>query len=322
MPLGSALHALALAMVLSLGGANQAAPSPPRLVAVTIDDLPVTTRIYRDDVATLERITDRLLEQIEAQGIPAIGFVNEGKLFVDGELDTVRVSLLRKWIRAGLELGNHTFSHPSLHKTQVEEFRQDVIRGEPVTRGLLEEAGRPLRFFRHPYLHTGRDAETRDATHEFLLGRGYTIAPVTIDNSEWVFAFAYEKALEAKDLELARRIGSAYVNYIDDCFEYYEQQSRALLGYELPQILLLHANALNADYFGKLGGRIVERGYRFIPLEQALLDPAYALEDSFFGPAGITWLHRWALTQGKEGAFFAGEPTVPDFVSRLMNDDD
>jgi hypothetical protein len=35
---------------------------------------------------------------------------------------------------------------------------------------------------------------------------------------------------------------------------------------------------------------------------------------TFVGPGGITWLHRWALTQGKRGGFFAGEPTVPEWI--------
>jgi hypothetical protein len=47
-----------------------------------------------------------------------------------------------------------------------------------------------------------------------------------------------------------------------------------------------------------------------------LEDPAYALEDTFTGSGGITWLHRWALTQKKPNAFFAGEPVVPDWISR------
>jgi hypothetical protein len=61
----------------------------------------------------------------------------------------------------------------------------------------------------------------------------------------------------------------------------------------------------------------LRRGYAFISLQEALEDPAYASPDTYTGPAGITWLHRWALTQGKRGAFFAGEPTVADWVEAL-----
>jgi hypothetical protein len=99
--------------------------------------------------------------------------------------------------------------------------------------------------------------------------------------------------------------------------EYYEQQSAALFGREIPQVLLLHANNINADHFGRLAQMYRRRGYAFIPLDQALRDPAYASADTYTGPAGITWIHRWAITQGKPGSSFAGEPTVPDWVQTL-----
>ena len=60
--------------------------------------------------------------------------------------------------------------------------------------------------------------------------------------------------------------------------------------------------------------QLTARGYRFVSLQHALQDPAYTRRDEYVGPAGITWLHRWALTEGKKGAFFAGEPVVPEWV--------
>ena len=72
-----------------------------------------------------------------------MGFVNEGKLFVEGETPAdaeARIAILKTWVDAGLELGNHTYSHHSLNRTPLEEFEADVVRGEPVTRRLL--AGR------------------------------------------------------------------------------------------------------------------------------------------------------------------------------------
>ncbi len=59
-----------------------------------------------------------------------------------------------------------------------------------------------------------------------------------------------------------------------------------------------------------------KRGYKFVTLDEALKDEAYRLPDTYIGPAGISWLHRWALDKGKE-FIVANEPTVPDFVLRL-----
>ncbi len=119
-----------------------------RAVAVTFDDLPVIS--LRHDLASQSTVTRKLLHAIKSNRVPAIGFVNENKLLTNGTLDERRVGFLRMWLDAGLELGNHTFSHPDLHSTPLDIFKEDVVRGEEVTRGLLQAKGRTLRYFRHP----------------------------------------------------------------------------------------------------------------------------------------------------------------------------
>lgn len=286
--------------------------SGQKTVAITIDDLPVNSS--RNDVATQTTITRKLLRAIKSNRVPAIGFVNESKLLTDGKLDEKRVALLRMWLDAGLELGNHTFSHPDLHRISLETFKADVIRGEEVTTKLLKTNGRALRYFRHPFLHSGNNLETKREFEKFLAERGYTIAPVTIDNSEWIFARAYDNALMRGDKQIAKRIAEAYIPYMEEKFAYFEQQSKALFGYQMKQTLLIHANALNADYFDRLARMIKKRGYEFISLEDALTDKAYTSPDTYAGPAGITWIHRWAITAGKSDDFFRGEPRTPAFV--------
>lgn len=304
------IHAAPVARILQLR------PAPPaREIVVTIDDLP-TASVLRRDLAVQERITADLLAALGRHHVPAIGFVNEEKLQADGHADPGRVALLERWLDAGLELGNHTFSHPDLHKTPLATFEREVLEGEKVTKALLRAGGKRPRYFRHPFLHTGRTLETRRALHAFLTRHGYRVAPVTIDNSDYVFAAAYDRAGARGDGEARDRIASTYVGYMEEVVAYYEQQSVALLGREVRQTLLIHASALNAAAFDALATRLEARGYRFVTLDRALLDPAYALADTYVGPGGISWLHRWALTQGKRGAFFAGEPAVPDWIQR------
>jgi len=91
----------------------------------------------------------------------------------------------------------------------------------------------------------------------------------------------------------------------------YEKQAAAITGSDIPQVLLIHASLLNADRFDALARMIERRGYAFVTLEEALADSAYRSADTYVGPAGITWLHRWALTRGVTGGVFAGEPDVP-----------
>ena len=238
-------------------------------------------------------------------------------MHVNGELDSAQIALLEAWLEAGLELGNHSFSHPDMHKIPLDQYLADVKKGESVIKSLGEKHDSPVRYFRHPYLHTGMSLESKAAVEADLAGRGYQVAPVTVDNSEWIYARAYALTLAKGDHETASRLKNGYIAYMDAVIEYYEQQSEAFLGYQLPQILLIHANRLNADSINELLGMIEKRGYRFIALDEALEDPAFELPDTFIGRGGITWLHRWALTAGKTGKFFAGEPVVPEEVKRL-----
>src|SRR5881628_817108 len=56
-----------------------------RAVAVTFDDLPATSAgVVANDVVGLKDMTRRLLDAVQRYGVPAVGFVNEEKLFVEG----------------------------------------------------------------------------------------------------------------------------------------------------------------------------------------------------------------------------------------------
>jgi peptidoglycan/xylan/chitin deacetylase (PgdA/CDA1 family) len=140
-----------------LSSAGTALPQAPisRAVAVTFDDLPAT----RGSLATMEDITSRLLRTLGAEQVPAIGFVNEIKLFGVSDQTESRIALLEAWLDAGLELGNHTYSHVSIDTVPFEVYKANLIRGETVTRRLLESRGRKLRYFRHPQLRTGPTPE-------------------------------------------------------------------------------------------------------------------------------------------------------------------
>lgn len=285
-------------------------------MAVTFDDLPAQG-FERATAAEMRDINARIVRTLTKHRIPGVAFVNACQLYLDGAVDPKRVRALSLWLDAGLELGNHTCSHRDLHHVPLPAFLEDVASGEHVTRPLVEDRGGSYRWFRHPFLHTGRDLETKRAVEAFLSERGYRIAPVTLDNSEWVYARAYTIAVRRKDETLRKRIAASYLDYMTRVVDYYERQSELLFGRTIPQVLLVHANRLNADHFGALAAAIEARGYRFVTLDEAIADEAYRSPDTFTGAGGITWLHRWALTRGGRELIVPGEPTVPEFVERL-----
>lgn len=288
-----------------------------RIVAVTFDDLPATPAgVVSNDVASLNELTRKLLGAVRKYSIPAVGFVNEGKLFVGGSGDVDgRTAILRMWLDAGLELGNHTYSHRDLNSMSLAQFQADVLRGETVTRELLKGREQRLRYFRHPALHVGADLNQRRAFEAFLSSHGYTIAPVTVDNDEFVYAAAYAGALRRGEAATATRIGDDYLRYMEQVFAYFEDVSRRLIRREIPQVVLLHANTLNADRFDALAAALTKRGYRFVPLAQALEDPVYRSRDEFVGAPGNSWFNHWEITAGRPPV---PTPNPPEWVSNLQ----
>lgn len=304
---------------LSITGAGQA-QSPPRLVAFTVDDLPGAlpgSDHSTGDINDLDRINRAITSTFHAHHIPAIGFVNEKKLQVPGERDA-RVALLQHWIDAGIPLGNHTYSHPSFQRTPLNDFEDETIRGEVVTRALMQSAGMKEIFFRHPFLETGPTPEAKAKFDEFLASRGYRVAPVTIDNSDWMFNDVYVEALTKGDAKQAAKTKEALFEYLDITWAYFESVSQKLFGRDIAQIFLMHDNAINAECLDAFLTRLEQRGYKFITVEEALTDPAYQTPDKYIGPEGISWLTRWKLAFGMK-ADYQNDPDPPKWVIDASN---
>lgn len=287
----------------------QAPKQPDRQVAITIDDLPAGMANSLPATAITE-MTAKLLGTLRDQKVPAVGFVNERRLYKFGEVDE-RIKALQMWVDYGFDLGNHTFTHTSLNQAGLKAWEDDVIQGESVTKLLLAQKNKRLRYFRHPYLDTGRDLQTRRQAEAFLVDRGYRIAPVTLDGWDWMFAGVYEDAKKRGDTALQQELVKAYLSYHDAVFAYTEQLAVKTIGYEPKQVLLLHASQLEADHIGELLDMMRKRGYRFILLEDAIGDTAYSLPDTYVGEEGTGWLDHWAITMGK---IPRGAPVFPQWV--------
>lgn len=272
-----------------------------REVAITIDDLPRGGDAHATHTAD-HAMTVKLLAAFRNNRISVIGFVNECH-----HIDELR-PLLSVWLAAGAKLGNHTCSHVDLNKTSVTDFEAEIIKGEKVTTALLGH--RPI-YFRYPFLHAGTDMQTKQAVEQFLHERGYRNAPVTLDNSDYMFARVYANALTAGDPGKAKQVRKAYLAYMESIFEFFEKRSVEVTGHEIRQILLIHASQLNADAMPDLLDMMRRRGYKFISLDRALQDPAYSLPDAYAGPGGFSWIHRWSMTKGMVPK---GEPDEPEWI--------
>ena len=273
-----------------------------RQVAITFDDLPRGGDGGSTSLADIRTLTDRLLRPFRDQKIPVIGFVNAGR----GELgeDGLR-QVLNLWLDSGADLGNHSYSHLNINNIPLAEYTADIVKGEPLLRSVLNSRGKKLRYYRHPFLFTGKTPETKKGLEQFLDRHGYRVAPVTLDNADYQYAAMYTRP------QFRERVRKEYVDYMESVVVFFEERSREVVGREFPQVLLLHANQLNADLTPDLLAMFRRRGYEFVSLDRALADDAYRLPDTYAASGGWSWIHRWSKAKGMAPK---GEPDPPKWV--------
>ncbi|MFZ0582175.1 MAG: polysaccharide deacetylase family protein [Candidatus Acidiferrales bacterium] len=298
---------------------SNAQESTRREVAITVDDLPGAlpgSDFAYGDLKELQKINHGIPGVLKAHHAWAIGFVNERKLQVQGERDA-RAALLQMWLDDGLFLGNHTYSHADFSTTPLQEYEDETIRGEVVTGALLKARGEKELYFRHPYLDTGISLDAKNAFDAFLKARGYIIAPVTIEDADYVFNDALAHAYETKDKKLAAKAKREYLEYVDTVFNYAESESEKLFSRQIPQVLLIHDNALNTECLDGLLTRLEQRGYKFVSLQEAMTDPAYATPDLWVG-TGVLWMERWKIAMGLKPEPDKG-PDPPKWASDIFD---
>jgi peptidoglycan/xylan/chitin deacetylase (PgdA/CDA1 family) len=306
---------LGLCLCLSLVAAMSSLAQPARQMVVTFDDLPYVNSAGQPFLVNAQRVTKALLNVLKAEYVPTVNFVNESKLYAAGEIDA-RVALLQQWVDAGHVLGNHTYSHPDLNTQTVEQFQDEIIKGDTLTRRLMQKRQPYQLYFRHPMTHTGETKEKKEAIEKFLAARGYQVTPHTIENSDYIFTVPYSRALRDRDTALQQRLRTAYLDYTLAATEFAEKISPQIFGREIPQVLLLHANDINADGLAEMLKRFKVRGYQFITLDAAMADAAYQTRDETVNQRGPTWLWRWMKSKGLNVSF-KDDPEPPEWVMEL-----
>lgn len=258
------------------------AAAQQRTVAVTVDDLP-----FVGPAGQAVPGNRALLEAFRKHHVPVNGFVirqSVERLSADG------ARILDEWRRAGFDLGNHSYSHPNMNDLTVKEIEREILRGE---KGL----GKP-RFFRFPMNHTGDTKEKHDAVAAFLAARGYELATCTIENSDYLFSRAYVDLQAKGDTTGLERLRQEYLEYTAFEIDYFAGLGQRVFGYEPPEVMLLHANPLNAELIEQVLAMFESRGYRFVTLAEAQSDAAYRIPDTYITKFGPMWGYRWAQARG------------------------
>jgi peptidoglycan/xylan/chitin deacetylase (PgdA/CDA1 family) len=267
--------------------AQDAAPQ----VAFTFDDLPAHGPLPPGEFRP-EPIRSILNTLKTEQMPPVYGFVNGFRV----AQYPYQAELLREWIAAGNPLGNHTWSHPALDKTNATDYIANIAKNEPLLKKVDPHGD--WHWFRYPYLEEGDTLEKRLAVRDYLLAHHYRTAEVTLDFEDYLWNEPYARCMAKHDDTAVASLETSYLATADEFIGVFRTLSQQLYGHDIPYVLLLHVGAFDARMLPRLIALFRSKGFVFITLPQAEADPVYAVDPNIGYPFGGTFQELTAKVRG------------------------
>lgn len=289
-----------LIVVSALVACSACAPSPgPRLIAITIDDAPVTKPLSYSDNWERTVVTDSLTVALARYGAPATVFA----IGVDLQNPDL-LPLVGNWTEAGFTMANHSMSHRSFNSLSREEGVLEMGQAQAVLSRVVP-AGSRSRYFRFPFLEEGSSLNERAFWLSVLDSMAITPAPVTITTDDWRYDNDYAAAEEAEDWDRRYRVGQEYLEHVRSSIRHWDDLGGQLYKRNVRHILMLHANRVNRDYLGQILESLAAEGFEFISLTEALEDELYDEDITWIGPSGVSLLESIKQSRLAEGSFSA-----------------
>ncbi|CAM3004359.1 polysaccharide deacetylase family protein [Legionella worsleiensis] len=221
-------------------------------IAITIDDLPFVGE-YRNFHLNM------IMNTMKEHNIPATGFI------IAREVRNDNWEILQKFRESGFGLGNHTYSHANLNALKTKEYIKEIKQADTILAPVLTEP----KYFRYPYLAMSSGSK-KNKILCYLAKKNYQVAPITIDSKDFVFNQRLLSVPEIKRRDYLGEMKPFYLDFIwqqtvkaEEHTEYHHNPDQA-------QILLIHANLLNAYVLPDIIKLYKEKGYTFVNLEDAL----------------------------------------------------
>jgi len=129
-----------------------------RKVALTFDDVPDP------------RYTGYVLDTLKRKKVRAT-------FFVVGYRAAAHPELVRRMVKEGHVVGNHSYNHPDFSKIRrLDRVQEQIVRTERIIR---KQTGYAPRLFRPPY------GEIRPVQLEWAKAHGYTVVNWDVDSKDW-----------------------------------------------------------------------------------------------------------------------------------------
>ncbi|MBY9082091.1 polysaccharide deacetylase family protein [Paenibacillus sp. HN-1] len=138
---------------------NAIKTSGPRVkqIALTFDDVPDP------------RFTPKILDILKKYNVKAT-------FFLVGSRSAKHPALVRRIVREGHSIGNHSYSHPQFRKLNLQGFRKQIKRSEDTIAGIV---GIRPRLIRPPY------GDITEQQLRWAAANGYTLVNWNVDSEDW-----------------------------------------------------------------------------------------------------------------------------------------
>jgi peptidoglycan/xylan/chitin deacetylase (PgdA/CDA1 family) len=247
-------------------------------LAITVDDLPGGGPETGE--FTHPRMIADIIAALHAHGVQhATGFIVGSML----EGHPERQAAMDAWVAAGFEVGNHTYTHPSLAETAAETYLQDIETNRPVIEALEKRVGQRQHYFRAPYLEEGTTEADRRALTHYLNAHNYKMARVSMDFSDWAFADPYAHCLQRADRHALDLLQKSYLENAMASLEWSVAASEQVLGHPVTQVLLLHATLATSQTLDAMLTAFDNAGVRYTSLAEALSHDVYTTQYDMSG---------------------------------------
>jgi peptidoglycan/xylan/chitin deacetylase (PgdA/CDA1 family) len=246
-------------LLLSLGARAQS-------VAFTFDDGPT---LDQTPLLSPTQRNQAMLDALAAQRVSAALFVTCG----NGADRPEGHALAQAWGDAGHAVGNHTMTHPDLNsaKLTLAQYQQEVTDCDSITSTLPGYQ----KWFRFTFLREGNTPEKRDGMRAFLQRTGYRNAYVSLDTSDWRLDGKLVQMLTADAKADVAPVKQAYLAHIRQRAIAYRDLSRRLEGRDIPQVILMHHNLLNALWLKDVIQQFRDMGWTITTPALAFADAVY-----------------------------------------------
>ncbi|MFP2906029.1 polysaccharide deacetylase family protein [Pyxidicoccus sp. 3LFB2] len=276
-----------------------AVPAFAQSVAFTFDDGPSLEETPRMTAAQRNQALLSALARHKAKAALMVT-VNRGANQPEG------LALARAWGEAGHVIGNHTMSHPDLHKSTLAQYQQEILDCDR----LIATLPGYTKWFRFTYLREGDTPEKRDGMRTFLKEQDYRNAYVSLDTSDWRLNSKLVEVLKKNPKADVTPIKAAYLAHVRQRALAYRELSHKLQGRDIPQVILLHHNLINAMWLDEVIAQFKQMGWAITTPQAAFNDPIYQLQPER-NVAGQSLLLSMARTLGL-GKFEGWERLVDD----------